>query len=146
MAGQALPFRLRRTAGTSEYHRSEQGFTLVELIVTLLILGILAAIIVPRYSIIIDSVLHVSASTAATEASTRLHGATQLYTVTTGKPPKALSDIAGSQYLSLSGDNTVSVGSYQAAFAQDTGAGTVTISITNLGGTAVLANATIPWP
>lgn len=111
----------------------------------MVILGILAAVVVPRYSIIIDTVLNVTAEAAAGEAVTRLQGATQLYTVNTGVPPKVINDIAGAEYLNLSGGK-VSVGSYEVSYVQDAGAGDVRISITNAGDTIILATKTIPWP
>jgi type II secretory pathway pseudopilin PulG len=119
---------------------------LVELIVIMVILGILAVVLVPRYSVITDSVLRVAAGAAASEALNRLQGATQLYTVDTGKPPQELSDIAASKYLNLGAGNTVSVGTYQATFTHDAGNGKVTIAISSPGSTEVFASETVSWP
>lgn len=112
----------------------------------IVVLGILAAVIVPRYSVLTDSVLKVAANAAIGEANARLQGATQLYTADTGRSPTALSDLAAARYLNLGAGGKVGIGSYDAAYTYNAGAGEVTITITSAGNTEVLASKTVPWP
>ena len=53
--------------------RNEKGFTLVEIIAVLIILGILAAVAVPRYMSLTDDAKNSSAAAAVAEAKARVN-------------------------------------------------------------------------
>jgi general secretion pathway protein G len=75
--------------------RGQQGFTLIELMIVMIIIGVLAAIAVPAY---VQSVRHAREAVLREDLHT-LRAAIDSYTVDKGKAPQGLSDLVDAGYL-----------------------------------------------
>jgi general secretion pathway protein G len=82
-----IPNRARR--------RFEQGFTLIELMIVMVIIGLLAAIAVPMY---VQSVRHAREAVLKEDLRT-LRSAIDSYTVDKQKAPQSLDDLVQSGYI-----------------------------------------------
>lgn len=88
--------------------KNEKGFTLVEIIAVLIILGILAAVAVPRYMSLTADAKNSSAQTAVAEAKARVNQAAAQYILANdGALPEA-SHLAASDLGTAAGDFTLS--------------------------------------
>lgn len=113
----------------------------------IIILGILAAVVVPHYTGFVDNALLASAKTAASEGATRLKGASQLYAVDTNHQPQALADVSNSTYLDLTAGNTVNVGSFVVKYVEVGGTPPkMEIQALDATGTTTLYTLTVEWP
>ncbi|RZU43412.1 type II secretion system protein [Edaphobacter modestus] len=75
--------------------RLEQGFTLIELMIVMVIIGLLAAIAVPMY---VQSVRHAREAVLKEDLRT-LRGAIDAYTVDKQKAPQSLDDLVEAGYI-----------------------------------------------
>lgn len=80
---------------TSTRARQEQGFTLIELMIVMIIIGLLAAIAVPMY---VQSVRHAKEAVLKEDLRT-LRSAIDSYTVDKQKAPQSLDDLVEAGYI-----------------------------------------------
>jgi prepilin-type N-terminal cleavage/methylation domain-containing protein len=91
-------------------NRNEKGFTLVEIIAVLIILGILAAVAVPRYMSLTTDAKNSSAMAAVAEAKARVNQAAASYILTnSGVLPQA-ADLSDADIGTDAGDFTLEFG------------------------------------
>ena len=74
---------------------NQKGFTLVEIIAVLVILGILAAVAVPKFIDLQNDARLKAAESAVSETKARLSGAYGKYLLKNGVEPKHVKDICG---------------------------------------------------
>jgi prepilin-type N-terminal cleavage/methylation domain-containing protein len=134
--------------------KGQGGFTLIELVAVVIILGILAAVIVPKYFDMTSKAQDAAYKGAITEGVARLNMAYSKYILDTSvKPTDVTTTLGGASYLNLTGGK-VSIGDYQIGYSDPAGTPkTVTITLYNAAGTTVLKNSTnsdvttaYPWP
>ena len=135
------------------------GFTLIELISGIVILGILAAVLVPKYADMTSQAQKGMTMTAVSEGISRFNIAYAIYTMEKGAPPTALTDLngvstaTGAAYLASgeiqTGDYTFTIVDGEGPIANSGGNGSVTITAwltadTEGAGSAMAQTKTIP--
>lgn len=128
--------------------KREGGFTLIELIAVIIILGILAAVIVPKYLDMTGAAKDGTYKGALSEGNARFNMAYSKYLMTNSAPPTQLSDLQTTAY--LGGTGAISVGDFKIAYSGTNA--TITLTLQNAAGTAQnynngsAATLAVPWP
>jgi general secretion pathway protein G len=90
-----VPVTVGRDSLPSDSRPSEQGFTLLELMIVMVVIGILAAIAIPSYT---AAVQHAKEAVLRSDLHV-MRAAIDSYTVDKSKAPQSLDDLVQSGYL-----------------------------------------------
>ena len=131
--------------------KGQKGFTLIELVSVVIILGILAAVIVPKYFDMTSKAQDAAYNGAPNEGAARFNMAHAQYIMATNQKPAALTNLTGSAYLG-SVLSSVNIGDYNIAYAGGGTGNNVTVTLSNSAGSALnysnnsAAVKNVPWP
>ena len=131
--------------------RRQGGFTLIELIAVIIILGILSAVIVPKYFDMTGKATEGAANAAISEGVARFNMGYASYILNTSAKPANLAALApnyvnatmdlGDWAVGLSSDGTtVTIGAY------DNKAGTIAEAETGVPSGTATVSKSFPWP
>lgn len=133
---------------SAKRNKREKGFTLIELISVIIILGILAAVITPKYFDMTTKAQQASYDGALSEGTARLNMAYATYILTNNAKPAAVTNL--NTNATLGEDlNKVNIGDFDLKYAVGTpvaGVAQVDISVMKKDDTVVLKTKTVPWP
>jgi prepilin-type N-terminal cleavage/methylation domain-containing protein len=120
------------------------GFTMVEVVAVVVILGLLGALIVSRYLEFVDKVSDTVGQSVAGEGVSRFKSAYSQYLLDAHTKPATISDLSGTSYLGLDSTGRVNIGDYDLVYTQS--GDTLTVNAYAKGGSTTVGNATAPWP
>jgi len=107
--------------------RRQQGFTLIEIIAVIILLGVLAATVIPKFSDLTADAKKAAAKQAVAEGIARVNQGAAKYILDTTTVPANLAAL-GTAYL---GADSTDAGDYQLAYADGTNTGEIDITATD---------------
>lgn len=121
--------------------KNEQGFTLIEIIAVLLLLGFLAAVIVPKYNRLISDAKTKAVNAALAEGVARVNAAAASYILTGGgTAPSLYTQLNTSMLTTFAGDYQLTFGPVQVTNVQVSATGVGP----NVTGTTGATTVTLP--
>ncbi len=84
--------------------KNEEGFTLIEIIAVIIIMGILAAVAVPKFFSMQEDAKVAALNGALSEAAARFNHAYARFILDEKRSPTAMTDLAASAYLGANAD------------------------------------------
>ncbi len=123
--------------------RNQQGFTLIEIIAVLILLGILAAVAVPKYMDMQDKAREKAAVGQIAEVKGRLSSALAAYMLdNNGAQPTGAQLLTEAENLVADSCPTTEVDEGDFTFKCAASGNTITITVTDVQGTALTSNNT----
>lgn len=113
--------------------KNEKGFTLIEIITVIIIMGILAAVAVPKFFSMQTEAKEAALSSALSEASARFNNAFAKYILVTKGAPTGLAPLSAADYLGVNanvctGEGAgVNIGDFTVCYAATGSALTITV-------------------